>query len=117
MNDMNVWSGFTTALRKYATFEGRARRMEFWGFTLFQIIIGVVVGSIPVLGMILGPIVGLALFVPDIAVTVRRLHDIGKSGFNFFWIFLPVIGWIMLLIWCAKAGNAGANMYGDDPKC
>jgi uncharacterized membrane protein YhaH (DUF805 family) len=112
MNEMNVWSGFTTALSKYATFSGRARRMEYWGFSLFVLIISFTIGLIPVLGWI----VAIALIIPDIAVTVRRLHDIGKSGLNYFWIFLPIIGWIMLLIWYCQEGDKGNNMYGADPK-
>ena len=64
----------------------------------------------------LSSLYSLAVFVPGLAVAWRRLHDIGKSGANYFWIFLPVAGAIMLLVWYAREGDHGDNAYGPDPK-
>ena len=58
----------------------------------------------------------LALLIPGLAVTWRRLHDIGKKGTNWFWIFVPIVGWIMLIVWAARPGQEGPNQYGPDPK-
>lgn len=118
MNDMNVWTGFTSALSKYATFKGRARRMEYWGWTLFIVIFSAILSLIEETLKIdiFTSIFALAVVIPCIAVAVRRLHDIGKSGFNYFWGFLPIIGWIMLIIWFCREGEYGENEYGSNPK-
>ncbi|MCA5894531.1 DUF805 domain-containing protein [Isoptericola sp. NEAU-Y5] len=129
---------------QYATFSGRARRSEFWFWFLFQAIIGailsivltvVMAGSVasatidPVTGEISGAalggglavygvagLVGLALTLPTIAVTVRRLHDQDKSGLFWFLSLIPFVGAIILIVMCASPGTVGANQYGADPK-
>jgi len=60
-------------------------------------------------------LLSLALLIPGLAVSVRRLHDIGKSGWNLLWAFLPLIGIILLLVWNCRKGDAGDNDYGSDP--
>jgi uncharacterized membrane protein YhaH (DUF805 family) len=112
-------SWFLAVVQKYAVFQGRARRKEFWMFYLFLMIfmtavmiLDLIIGSYPVI-MILFT---LALFVPYLAVTVRRLHDIGKSGAWFFISLIPTIGAIWLLILLATEGTRGDNQYGPDPK-
>ena len=116
---------FIKVLKHYADFDGRARRMEYWMFTLFTIIIGVVVIALDNLfGVTLkdsyyGPfyfIFGLALFVPTLAVTVRRLHDTGKSGFMILIAFIPIIGGIWLLVLMIIDSDIGENKYGPNPK-
>ena len=102
---------------KYADFNGRARRSEYWYFTLFNMLIGIVVGLIAMLiGDWFSYVYSLALFVPGIAVGVRRLHDIGKSGWWCFICFIPLIGAIWLIVLFCKEGDRGANAYGEDPK-
>jgi uncharacterized membrane protein YhaH (DUF805 family) len=103
----------------YANFNGRARRKEFWMFVLFNVIFEIIASVIDgILGtyIVFSMIYGLAILVPAIAVTVRRLHDIGKSGFWIFIEFIPLIGWIWLLILLAQEGMPGPNEYGPNPK-
>lgn len=117
---------FTEAIRsvfqKYVTFGGRARRSEYWWFFLFNSLVSSALsylvrmtdGSAFMEG--LSALFSLAVFLPGLAVAWRRLHDVGKSGANWFWIFLPIVGWILLLVWLARPGQAGPNRYGLDPK-
>ena len=109
---------FVGALQKYATFSGRARRQEFWMFMLFYVIFAVAAG---VLDAILGTafvsgLYSVALLVPYLAVAVRRLHDIDKSGAWIFISLIPIIGSIWFLILLATEGTRGSNNYGEDPK-
>lgn len=61
-------------------------------------------------------IAALVLFLPNLAVTVRRLHDINKSGWNILWGIIPLIGSILLIVWCCQDSNLEANQYGESPK-
>ncbi|TVS14813.1 MAG: DUF805 domain-containing protein [Gammaproteobacteria bacterium] len=103
---------------KYAKFDGRARRMEFWMFALFNFIIAVVLGVVDaVLGLaILGPLYGLAVLIPSIALGVRRLHDIDYAGWWILLGFIPVVGVIILLIFFVLPGTIGDNRFGSNPK-
>ena len=96
---------------KYATFSGRARRSEFWYFAVLNMIVSVLSEIVPVLGLILA----LVILVPGLAVTCRRLHDIGKSG---WWQLISItgVGAIIMIIWCAKDSTPGVNKYGPNPK-
>lgn len=112
-------SYFLEALKKYATFNGRARRKEYWMYVLFYTIfafVGFIIDSILGRYGIISGIYGLALIIPTIAVTVRRLHDLGKSGFWYFISFIPLIGGIWMLILMCLDGQQGENQYGSDPK-
>ena len=110
----------------YANFEGRARRKEYWMFTLFNtlIVIGLMIvggglGSLmdfPQLGIILYAVYLIAVLVPTIGVVVRRLHDTGKSGWYYFVSLIPFIGGIWLLVLLVTEGDQGPNEYGTDPK-
>ena len=114
--------------KNYANFNGRARRSEYWYYTLMNIIIVVGIQILTgifaamqsgVIAMVFGAlyiIFALASIVPSLAVTVRRLHDIGKSGSFFFIAFIPLIGSIWLLVLMCTEGNTGENAYGPDPK-
>lgn len=122
INNMNY---YLKALHNYATFNGRSRRSEYWYFVLFNIIFALVAIVLDnVLGIAMkevpyGPIYGLytlAVFIPGLAVSVRRLHDVGKSGWFFFIILIPLIGSIWLIVLMATDGDIGENKYGANPK-
>ena len=114
----------------YANFAGRAKRKEYWMFMLFNMIFAIV-------AMIIDNILGttfnigdlyslpygwlyllyvLGIIIPSLAVLVRRLHDVGKSGWWFFIVLIPLIGAIWILILVCTDGNPGENIYGPSPK-
>jgi len=110
---------FLKVLKQYADFKSRARRTEYWMFTLFYCIFALVAGIIDgILGLEIGvgALLALALLVPSFAVSVRRLHDIGKSGWNLLFMLLPIVGWILLIVWACKDSQAGENKWGANPK-
>ncbi len=113
-------------LKKYADFQGRARRAEYWMFVLFQILVLVPTAILGIIlsggdpdgaafnGLIL--LVALALFIPSLAVTIRRLHDTNRTGWWYLISFLPLIGGIWLLVLTVLDGTPGTNRFGPDPK-
>lgn len=111
---------YLKVLKQYADFRGRARRKEYWMFTLFNTIIIFIISAFSSVmykvGFALYVIYTLAMFVPSLAVSVRRLHDVGKSGWMLLLGFLPVIGWIWLLMLAVREGEPGENIYGKNPK-
>lgn len=112
---MSFTEAVSSVFSKYATFSGRARRSEFWWFALFNLIASVVAGFIDnaVLGIsLLGAIYGLATILPGLAVGCRRLHDIGRSGWWLLIGLIPLVGWIILIVWYVKEGTPGENEYG-----
>jgi len=116
---------YLEVLRKYAVFAGRARRKEYWLFTLFNFL---VMCGISIVEMVSGvyqeefgagpisAIYSLAVFIPALAVLVRRLHDTGRSGWWFFIVFIPLIGAIVLLVFTVLDSDPGTNDYGPNPK-
>ena len=105
----------------YVGFSGRARRAEYWYYTLFVIIISIAANLISIaitkpgdVG-VLSIVVALALFLPGIAVGVRRLHDTGRSGWWMLIPLLPIIGSIILLVFFVFRGDESDNEYGPDP--
>ena len=116
---------YLQALKKYADFNGRARRREYWFFVLFNIIISIVLTVCDVvlgtynaaasIGILTG-IYTLAVLIPGIAVSVRRLHDTGRSGWWLLIVLVPLIGWIVLLIFMLIDSQPGQNAYGPSPK-
>ncbi|AWL77971.1 DUF805 domain-containing protein [Capnocytophaga canimorsus] len=102
---------YLKVLKQYADFKGRARRKEYWMFTLFNSIVFFVLGFIGGLmeTTVLFSIYYLAIIVPSIAVGVRRMHDVGKSG---WFILVPIYN----LVLCLTEGERGPNQYGPDPK-
>ena len=116
---------YLKVLKQYADFSGRARRSEYWYFVLFNMIfaiVAVVLDNIlgtAIEGVGYGPIYGLyvlALLVPGLAVEVRRLHDVGKSGWMFLIVFIPLIGAIWLLVLSFTDSQPGTNKWGPNPK-
>ena len=116
---------FLYCLQHYADFNGRARRSEYWYFVLFNFIVSILIGLL--LGVIAGllnvPALvylaylwSLAVFIPSLAVSVRRLHDIGRSGWWLLLSLIPLVGAIILIIWYCTDSQPGANQYGPNPK-
>ena len=102
------------ALKKYAVFNGRASRKEYWHFILLNLVL-IVLATIADLTGTLGAIVTLTLLLPSLAVSVRRLHDIDKSGWWYLVILVPLVGIIIVLFWFCTRGTQGANRFGTDP--
>lgn len=107
---------YVAVLKKYSDFEGRARRSDYWSFFLVNLILSqglsllnglLLGGSTVVAGLLL--LINLALLLPSIAVAIRRMHDVGKSG---WYVLIPVYN---LILACTE-GTKGANEYGKDPK-
>ena len=122
---------YIEAIKKYAVFSGRARRKEYWMFFLVNVLIAMVIGffvgmaraidqnsntSLSTVFSCISSLYSLALFLPALGVSVRRLHDIGKSGWWFFIGFIPLIGFIWLLVLLGTDGQPGPNLYGPNPK-
>nr|WP_321357269.1 DUF805 domain-containing protein [uncultured Draconibacterium sp.] len=110
---------YLKVLKQYADFNGRARRQEYWMFVLVNIIFSIVATVLDSIfgtwGAIAG-LYGLAILIPGLAVSARRLHDIGKSGWMLFVVLIPVIGAIWLIILFATEGTPESNEYGTNPK-
>jgi len=111
---MKKFSYYTQALKKYAVFEGRANREEFWYFVLFNIIISILI--VIILGEDISNIYSLLVLIPALAVAVRRLHDIGKSGWWGLISLIPFFGIIWLIILLAQKGDEEENEYGKQSK-
>jgi uncharacterized membrane protein YhaH (DUF805 family) len=116
---------YIEVLKKYAVFGGRARRKEYWYFVLFNIIVSIFLAVIDVVtgsfseeaGIgLLGGIYALAVLVPGIAVSIRRLHDTDRTGWWLLIGLIPLIGAIVLLVFMVQDGHPGENQYGPDPK-
>jgi uncharacterized membrane protein YhaH (DUF805 family) len=118
-------SWFIEALKKYAVFGGRSRRKEYWYFVLFVAIISIALSIIDSLfgtyhresgaGLLSG-LFSLAVLIPSIAVSVRRLHDIDRTGWWVLISLVPLVGWIVLLVFHVQDGTPSPNRYGPDPK-
>lgn len=123
---MSFGQAISSVFKNYANFNGRARRSEFWFFALFNLIIYLVASVINYLiagssdtTSIIGIIYllySLATILPSLAVSWRRLHDIGKSGAYILFILIPLVGWIFLLAWFVKDSDMGENRFGPNPK-
>jgi uncharacterized membrane protein YhaH (DUF805 family) len=111
-------SWFIEALKKYAVFSGRARRKEYWMYTLFVGILYIVVAIITAVTKqpAIVAVFWLAFFLPGLAVTVRRLHDTDRSG---WWVLIglvPLAGFIVMLVFLCADSQPGANKFGPNPK-
>lgn len=116
---------YIEVLKKYADFSGRARRKEYWYFALFNLIITFILGMIDGFtgsfsteaGIgILGGIYMLAVLIPSISVSVRRLHDTDRSGWWLLIGLIPLIGFIVLLVFMVQDSKPGQNEFGSNPK-
>ncbi len=120
---MGLKEAVISVFNNYANFSGRARRSEYWYFCLFSGIVTAVLSTLagnPENGRniftVLASLFSIVVFIPNLAVIWRRLHDIGKSGLNYFWVILPLIGWILLIVWLCRDSMPGDNRYGPNPK-
>jgi uncharacterized membrane protein YhaH (DUF805 family) len=120
---------YLKVLKQYADFNGRARRQEYWMFQLFNILI---IFGLFMIGVLFRELTGaedavavsftlvaiylLAVFIPTLAVVVRRLHDQNKSGWFIFMNFIPWVGGIIMFVFMVSEGTVGSNQYGPDPK-
>lgn len=124
---MSFTEAIRSVLSQYVGFTGRARRSEFWWWFLFVFLVGIVAG---ILDQLLGTTVGegfnqtgviaivtsLALILPNLAVAVRRLHDTGRSGWWVLIGLIPVIGFIVLIVFYVQDSQPGPNEHGPNPK-
>jgi len=113
---INIWK--TVITERYAQFEGRAGTGEFWWYTLTNILISVgffVLSAISGIFTIFSLLFSLAVIIPGIAVSIRRLHDTDKSGWLLLIGLIPFVGFIILIVFFATAGTQGDNKYGPVP--
>jgi len=127
---MTFQGSITSGYQNYANFNGRASRSAYWWWALFQILasaaIGLIFGHSALMmdptaiavdhtGGIISNLWALVNLLPGLSLGVRRLHDIGKSGWWLLIVLIPLIGVIVLLVWCCQKSDAGANVYGAQP--
>lgn len=119
---MGFQEAVTSVFQQYATFSGRARRSEYWYFVLFTCIVEFVLtmltrmNGIGNVANILCIVFSFAVLIPSLAVSCRRLHDIGRSGFWLFIGLIPIVGGILLIVWHCKDSEPETNQYGPCPK-
>lgn len=109
---------FLDVFRKFGDFKGRSRRAEYWYFTLFSFLASAVTFGIDMATgyPFLNGIYSLIAFVPGLAVLARRLHDGGRSAWWFFIVFIPLVGFIVLLVFLCQDSVPGENKWGPNPK-
>ena len=122
---MDFWQAIVSGFKNYVVFGGRSSRSEYWYWVLALWIGGIITAIIDYaafgtgFGAIdYGPvnsIFSVATILPTLAVGIRRLHDIDRTGWWLLLDLVPVIGWIVLLVWACKRGTLGPNRYGPDP--
>lgn len=110
---MNFIDAVKTCLNKYADFDGRASRSEFWWFALAAWIVNLLSEAIAIQVLII--VISLALIIPQLAVGSRRLHDTGRSAWWLLLYLIPIVGWIWLIVLYCQPSQIGYNEYGADP--
>jgi len=106
---MTFQESIKTCFSKYADFNGRAVRSEYWWFALFIVLVSMGLG---IISEIVSGLFSLAVLIPSIAAAARRLHDTNRSGWWQLIAFIPFIGWIIIIIFLAQEGNSDTNQYG-----
>lgn len=113
---MGIQEAVTTCFSKYVGFEGRAVRSEYWFWVLCAVIVSVVFQAlgavIGTIAAVLGGLFQLGTLLPSVAVAVRRLHDTDRSGWLLLLLFIPIIGWLVLLYFMVQPGTQGPNRFG-----
>jgi len=117
---MNFGQAITSGLKNYANFQGRSSRSAFWYFALFNVLVGLAFqimsgGDSSNFFGLLGGLASLALLLPSIAIGVRRLHDLDRSGWFILLALIPFIGGIILIVYYCQPSTAGANRFGEGP--
>ncbi len=124
----NIFKSYALFWKNYINFSGRTRRSDYWQFVLVNFIIAMLLGVLSFIlytAANLSPylinrlVIGayaLATLIPNLAIQIRRLHDIGKDWYYIFFILIPIAGPIILLVWYCQDSQFGANKYGDNPK-
>jgi len=107
---MNFTDAISTCFTKYADFTGRAKRAEYWWFVLFMVLVSLLLHFVVGSGLLRG-LFSLATIIPYWAVGARRLHDTDRSGWWQLLVFVPIIGWIFLLIWKIQDSDEGTNRF------
>ena len=112
---MTFTEAISSGLSNYANFAGRASRSEYWYWVLFQVVVAIGASIVDVVATqgILGVLTGLGLLLPSIAVSVRRLHDIGKSGWNILWGLVPIFGFVYLVYLYVQPSASNAYSRGQ----
>lgn len=111
---------YTDVIRRYAEFDGRSGRPEFWWFTLWNVLITAVVYIVGIVvlgsgtGVVLADLYGLLVLLPSLGVEIRRLHDTDRTGWWILLAFIPIVGVIVLIVFWAGAGTPGPNKYGPE---
>ena len=125
---MSFGAAISSFFTKYATFSGRSRRSEFWFAVLFTTLVSTAISIVaPGSEIVVNDVVvqqssaasnlwQLAILVPSIALSVRRLHDVGRKGTYYLFVLLPIVGWILLFIQFVKDSEPGANAFGEPVK-
>jgi uncharacterized membrane protein YhaH (DUF805 family) len=120
---MNFTEAVTTAFQNYFNFQTRSRRSEYWYFSLFLVLVSIATSLADMLlfdtaASESGPLYVIstfAMFIPGLAVSVRRLHDIERSGWYVLLCLIPIVGLIILIYWMCQPGTSGQNRFGEDP--
>jgi uncharacterized membrane protein YhaH (DUF805 family) len=118
---MTFGEAIKSGFQNYVNFNGRASRSAFWYWFLFAVLVSIAASVLDLalfselVASPISTIAGLAMFLPGLAVSIRRLHDLDRSGWWFLLIFIPIIGAIILLIWNCMRGTVGPNRFGPDP--
>jgi uncharacterized membrane protein YhaH (DUF805 family) len=117
---MGMGQSIATCFRKYAVFSGRASRSEYWYFVLFQVVLYIVLMVVDLFALrastgVLSTLASLILFLPGLAVLVRRLHDTDRRGWWLLISVIPLVGSIMLLVFLCERGTSGVNRFGIGP--
>jgi uncharacterized membrane protein YhaH (DUF805 family)/ribosomal protein L37E len=118
---LNYGFGGSIALsfNRYVQFSGRSPRAEYWYFALFTTLISIGASTVDAMWLhgsaIFAGIANLAFLLPSLSVFVRRLHDVDRSGWWFWLAFIPISGWVILLVWLVSSGTRGANRFAPNP--
>jgi len=110
---MNIVQAIQSGFQNYVTFSGRAQRSAYWYWVLFVGLVQIIADRLA--GETVGGLVSLVLLLPSIAVGVRRLHDLDRTGWWFLLWLVPIVGWIVLIYWGCLRGTDGPNRFGPDP--
>lgn len=119
INEKNPFDYFVDVFKKYAVFNGRSRRAEYWYFALFSTIISIlleIISFFVLKNLIIVYLYDLAVLIPGLAVSIRRIHDIGKSGWFILINLIPIVGFIIWIVYLATDSQPGENKYGQNPK-